>query len=366
MKYLKLLGGLLLLLPLTACSSIGEKNTDMAYIYGAITLLSLLLLVAYCIFQKKKTHWFLLLFSSVLVVNLGYFSLSISKTLEEALLANRISYLGSVFLPYSILMILIDLIKIKMPRWVSGALLVLCCIIFLISASPGYLTIYYQNVTLETINGVSVLKKTYGPWHCLYLYYLLFYFASTLSITAYAIIKKKVHSLIHSIILCLSVTFNIGIWLLEQLVKIDFEILSVSYIITELFLLVLFCLLDTDLSKSSTQATEASPAPSVSDESQTEFASTSAYKFSPSDHSDSVETDFFISQFPLLTPAERRIYNLYLQRKTTREILNELCITENTLKYHNKNLYGKLGVSSRKELYAIASQLPPEYTQLKL
>ena len=31
-----------------------------------------------------------------------------------------------------------------------------------------------------------------------------------------------------------------------------------------------------------------------------------------------------------------------------------------------KNLYGKLGVSSRKELYAIASQLPPEYTQLKL
>ena len=366
MKYLKLLGGLLLFLPLTACSSIGEKNTDLTYIYGAITLLSLLLLVAYCIFQKKKTHWFLLLFSSVLVVNLGYFSLSISKTLEEALLANRISYLGSVFLPYSILMILIDLIKIKMPRWISSALLVLCCIIFLISASPGYLTIYYQNVTLETINGVSVLKKTYGPWHCLYLYYLLFYFASTLSITAYAIIKKKVHSLVHSVILCLSVTFNIGIWLLEQLVKIDFEILSVSYIITELFLLVLFCLLDAEPPKPSTQTTEAPPAPSVSSDSQTEFISTSVHESSPSSLPDSAATQFFISQLPLLTPAERRVYNLYLQRKTTREILNELCITENTLKYHNKNLYGKLGVSSRKELYAIASQLPQEYTQLRL
>ena len=253
-----------------------------------------------------------------------------------------------------------------MPRWISSALLVLCCIIFLISASPGYLTIYYQNVTLETINGVSVLKKTYGPWHCLYLYYLLFYFASTLSITAYAIIKKKVHSLVHSVILCLSVTFNIGIWLLEQLVKIDFEILSVSYIITELFLLVLFCLLDAEPPKPSTQTTEAPPAPSVSSDSQTEFISTSVHESSPSSLPDSAATQFFISQLPLLTPAERRVYNLYLQRKTTREILNELCITENTLKYHNKNLYGKLGVSSRKELYAIASQLPQEYTQLKL
>jgi len=28
----------------------------------------------------------------------------------------------------------------------------------------------------------------------------------------------------------------------------------------------------------------------------------------------------------------------------------ELNIKENTLKFHNKNIYGKLGVSSRKEL----------------
>ena len=110
MKVIKVFSPLLFVFFLTACSPIGEKNTDLSYIYGASAVLSLLILVAYCFFTKKKTPWFLLLFSSVLVVNLGYFSLSISKTLEEALLANRISYLGSVFLPYATLMLLLDLI----------------------------------------------------------------------------------------------------------------------------------------------------------------------------------------------------------------------------------------------------------------
>ena len=32
-------------------------------------------------------------------------------------------------------------------------------------------------------------------------------------------------------------------------------------------------------------------------------------------------------------------------------------IKENTLKYHNKNIYAKLGVSSRKQLVMIASLL---------
>ena len=38
---------------------------------------------------------------------------------------------------------------------------------------------------------------------------------------------------------------------------------------------------------------------------------------------------------------------------TTQEVLEKLQIKENTLKYHNKNLYGKLGVSGRKELLVV-------------
>ena len=50
------------------------------------------------------------------------------------------------------------------------------------------------------------------------------------------------------------------------------------------------------------------------------------------------------------------VYDLYLQGKSTAQVLEELNITQNTLKYHNRNIYGKLGVSSRKELLALALQ----------
>ena len=54
-----------------------------------------------------------------------------------------------------------------------------------------------------------------------------------------------------------------------------------------------------------------------------------------------------------LTPTERVIHDAYVARVTTKEIMANLDIKESTLKYHNRNLYGKLGVSSRKELLEV-------------
>ena len=57
------------------------------------------------------------------------------------------------------------------------------------------------------------------------------------------------------------------------------------------------------------------------------------------------------------THTEKLIYDLYIAGKNTKEVLTEMNIKENTLKYHNKNIYGKLGVASRKELKAIAKSI---------
>ena len=63
---------------------------------------------------------------------------------------------------------------------------------------------------------------------------------------------------------------------------------------------------------------------------------------------------YLLEQLPHLTYTERLIYDLYLQGLSTKEVLEEMNIKENTLKYHNKNIYGKLGVSSRKQLLLLA------------
>ena len=58
-----------------------------------------------------------------------------------------------------------------------------------------------------------------------------------------------------------------------------------------------------------------------------------------------------------LTQTEKLIYDLYIDGKSTKEVLEQMNIKENTLKYHNKNIYGKLGVPSRKVLKEIAKTI---------
>jgi DNA-binding NarL/FixJ family response regulator len=51
-----------------------------------------------------------------------------------------------------------------------------------------------------------------------------------------------------------------------------------------------------------------------------------------------------------LTPSERRIAELAAEGQLNREIAEALFVTTNTVEYHLRNAYRKLGISSRTEL----------------
>ncbi|MBQ2942661.1 MAG: hypothetical protein IJD97_10575 [Clostridia bacterium] len=330
---------------LSGCSKVGDKATSMSFIYIVTAVLSLLMLVGYFALIRKKELWFIVLFTSVFVVNVGYFLLSVSKTLEIALNANRIAYLGSVFLPLSMIMIIAKVSDIKFSKYTVYTLGIISALVFLIAASPGISDIYYKSVSLAEINGVSVLIKEYGPWHPVYLFYLLGCFFLMVAVCIHAISKKKLESGSHVAVLIVAVFVNISVWLLEQLVKIDFEFLSVSYIISELFLLSLYLMIQhqeiliSSLQKKITAAQEKRREP---DHNSPRFME---------------QCNYMAQQLPHLTPTEKAIYDCYISGMSTREVLAEMNIVENTLKFHNKNIYSKLGVSSRKQLIELASAI---------
>lgn len=58
----------------------------------------------------------------------------------------------------------------------------------------------------------------------------------------------------------------------------------------------------------------------------------------------------FLDCLLTLSKREKEVFDLYVAGKSAKEIIEILGITDNGLKYHNKNIYSKLGVSSRKEL----------------
>ena len=68
----------------------------------------------------------------------------------------------------------------------------------------------------------------------------------------------------------------------------------------------------------------------------------------------------FVQSVKQLTPVEKIVFNYYLEGKTGKEIIEIMGIKESTLKFHNGNIYGKLGVTSRKELLLYAAMMKNE------
>lgn len=63
----------------------------------------------------------------------------------------------------------------------------------------------------------------------------------------------------------------------------------------------------------------------------------------------------FVISIKMLTKSERNIFEMYLAGKTAKEIIEATGIKESTLKFHNSNIYEKLGVSSRKQMLRYAA-----------
>ncbi|MBR5283661.1 MAG: hypothetical protein IKU27_01215 [Clostridia bacterium] len=352
-----------------------KTTFNMTIAYGITSAAALLLAGSYGAMLRKKNPWMLFLFISVVVVNLGYFALSISNTLEEALLANRISYLGSVFLPLCMLMAIVDVCHIRYSKVFPSMMLCISIAVFLLAASPGYLDCYYSEVSLVFINGMAKLQKTYGPLHFVYLLYLLSYFGLMLCIILKSIREKAIPTHKHAVLLLTVVLLNIAIWGVEQLVYIDFEILSVSYIISELLLLMLYGLMqDYDLLaetapvletvsplSAAVSTVETVPALSTPAETICTCASDADSDADEDIHSLLDQTvilslsEKWTTEYTL-TNREAQVLVALLQNKRRKEIAVDLNVTEHTIKKHTRNVFSQLDVASRAELFALADR----------
>lgn len=315
-------------------SAAGGKAGSMSIVYGILFGLSFLLFLGYCAHVKKKTLWFVLLYISVFVVNGGYLALSLARDLYGALLANQISYFGAAMLPLSMLMIIADTCRLRYPKWVPFLLAAVSFAAFVLAASGSYFGLYYKEVSIVQVNGMTCLKKVYGPLHFLYTVYLFAYFGMMVAAIVYASVRKLITSSKYAMFIASAVFGNLIIWFVEQLVSVDFEFLSVSYIFTELMLLVVHSMIQ-DYDKLMTVRS----IPELSEESGAAL---------PPD----IEELFtaFARRTAALTATERSILNYYADGREISEVAELAFISIHTVRKHNANIYQKLGIGSRDEL----------------
>lgn len=320
----------------------GAKTGNLALVYGMIAMLSVLLLISYALWEKKKERTFLCLFSCVAVINCGYFLQSVSRSLAGAMMANRLSYLGAAYSILIMLVIILDACRIPRKKWVMGALLCISTLAFALAASGDWLGLYYRAVSIETVGGMTRLVKDYGPLHILYPVYLLSYFALMVAVILSAAKRGVLSSAKYTVFLAAVVLLNLGVWAVEQVIDVEFEFLSVSYVVTEVMLLLIYGMLrDYGIVQPGHQLISAQM-----------LAQLYAPKASAPELPPDMEELFrsFAEKAKQLSSAERRILNYYVEGYETADIPDLAFISIHTVKKHNRSIYQKLGVASRDEL----------------
>ena len=144
--------------------------------YESMFLMSLVFLVLYVLMWHKHFDVHLtLIFLLIPITNLGYCFFILSESLGEALLGNKMIYLGGTFLPLLVTLSVFGLCKIK-PNIIFRVLMILTALMsYGWTLTAGYNGWFYKSVTLDMSKGYPVLVKEYGPMHTVFLCLIVLY-----------------------------------------------------------------------------------------------------------------------------------------------------------------------------------------------
>ena len=315
---------------------------NMTMVYGAVAMLSVLLLIGYLLLEKKKERNFIFLISCVAIVNTGYFLLAAANSLRMAMFANGVSYFGAAYSMLAMLRIISEVCRMKKRKWLSCLFVVISTAAFALAASGDWLGLYYRSVDIVSVGGMTKLVKGYGPLHILYTVYLLSYVLIMVAMIWYAAKKQRLSSFKYTMLLFVAVLLNIGVWAVEQCFDENFEFLCVSYIVTEVILLLLYGMLrDYGIVQPDGQVVSAQM-----------LTQLNTRRITPGALPPGMEDLLFAfaEKVRTLSSAERRILDFYIEGHDTADIPDLAFISIHTVKKHNHSIYQKLGVASRDEL----------------
>ncbi len=185
--------------------------------YSIVFAISLISAVIYIyMWHKHFDVNFTMIFTLVPVACLGYLMSASADSLEGAIRAQQIIYIGGCFLQYFILLSILNLCRIELKKWVRPALFLICAILYASVLTVGYLDIFYTSVTFEIVRGIPTLTKEYGGMHTLFNINLIVFFLVGLITIGYSYIKKNkqvprriLHLLVLPDVICV-VSFFIG------------------------------------------------------------------------------------------------------------------------------------------------------------
>ena len=211
----------------------------MGYIY--LTLMFVLSAINLAVlslrFQNQRNNYVYYSFYAILVANFGHWLLGFSETVEGAIIANKVNYLGGSFLPMFMFFALLKVCKMSIPKWLHLTLILMSFTICALAMTVGYFPAYYKTVEYVVQEGVGNYVATYGWAHGLFNAFLVSYVILDIWIIVRAIMHQKMVSLKNIAAMIIGEIATILSFFLARYLGSDMLVMPFIYVMDQVLLL---------------------------------------------------------------------------------------------------------------------------------
>ena len=218
------------------------------YYYYAVFIASLVILIVYTfIFHKHFDVNITIMGVLIPVVCLSSVIMASSKTIDEALIGLKISYMGGCYVLLYAMFLIFNICGVNIKPWIKAGLVLISSIIFCSSLTIGYSDIFYKNIpTLAFSNdGVAyITNKEYGFMHTMFYTVVILYYLATIGAIIYCFFKKKQVSRKVLLLVVITVTIAVivffgGRYVTKAIGWYEVELLPAAYNVGMIFYLII-------------------------------------------------------------------------------------------------------------------------------
>ena len=209
--------------------------------YAVMSVLaSINLIVFLMLFREKKLNYYILALLAIITIsNAGNFFLATANSIEEAIIAKKIYYVGGCFMPPIMLILIVRMCNISVKKWIENLFLFYSFVVYTMVFSIGYSKIYYKSVNLIQEDGATVIVPEYGIGHMFFYVLLYGYLLLGMGILVYSLRNKNQLSRKNLWALLGMEIMTILIFLLGRIINPSLEMMPLTYVVDGWLLLYL-------------------------------------------------------------------------------------------------------------------------------
>lgn len=200
------------------------------YIITTVLAIVNLFALIFVVDNKKINYYFILLMLIMAVSNAGYLALGLSQNVQEAVLANKIAYIGGCFTSPIMIFLICSICKYNFGRSFRMGVYAYCLVVYVMILTIGYNDLYYTEYHTETLWDSTILVNEYGIGHSMF--YLILYGAIVIQIAMliHSTAKKRSVSRKNLYLLFGLEVMNVSLFFVGRLINADFEVMPALYV----------------------------------------------------------------------------------------------------------------------------------------